>query len=197
MDPKAITKAKSRLRVAEKAIAELAECTDFDTFSDLWYMILVSSKNVYTVLEQGAKASPSTRQWFGGIKSIRRDDALLQYLFEARNDDEHGLDISAEHVPGSISIGVAKLGFSNSMTFNGSFGPGQTMHVQSNDGMPVLIEETLPHVRLIPISARGNRTLHPPTEHLGQQLTDLSPLSVATHGLSYLTSLVEDAKART
>lgn len=196
MDPKAITKAKSRLRVAEKAIAELAECKDFDTFSDLWYTFLVSSKNVYTVLEQGAKASAPSRQWFGGIKSIRRDDALLQYLFEARNDDEHGLDMSAEHVPGSLSIGVAKPGFSNSMTFNGSFGAGQTMNIRSNDGKPVLFEQTLPHARLIPISARGNRRIDPPTEHLGQQLSDQSPLAVATHGLSYLTSLVADAEDR-
>ena len=166
MDPKAIAKAKSRLRVAERAVAELADCHDFETFNDIWYTFLVSSKNIYTVLEQGSKSSPQSRQWFGAVTGFRKDDELLQYLFEARNDDEHGLENSAEHVPGSLAIGVRREGFSSGVILNGTIGPGGSLHVQSTDGKPVLIKQTLPHVRLISIAARGGRTIDPPKTHL-------------------------------
>lgn len=196
MDAKAITKAKSRLRVAGKALAELSLCKEYQEFSDTWYTFLGAAKNVYTVLEQGAKASAQSRQWFGGVKQFRKDDELLQYLFEARNDDEHGLECSTEHVPGSLAIGVSKPGGSNTMVFNGTFGPGGSMNVTSLDGKSVLIEKTLPHARLIAVNARGGRTYNPPTSHKGQPVSDRSPSNVAALGLAYLTELVTDAERR-
>lgn len=194
MHPKAITKAKSRLRVAEKALSELKDCSEYEVFCDTWYTFLVAAKNVYTVLEQGAKISPQSRQWFGNVKQIRRDDELLQYLFEARNDDEHGLENSTQHVPGSLSIGVAREGYSRSMKFSGSIGMGGALNIESLDGKPVLIEETLPHVRLINVLARGNRSIPPPTTHRGSLLPDYSPVNVAELGFIYLTELVAEAE---
>lgn len=194
MDARAITKAKSRLRVAEKALRELPLSKDYQAFTDTWYTFLVAAKNVYTVLEQGAKVSPQSQQWFGGIKQARKRDELLQYLFEARNDDEHGLEQSTEHVPGSLAIGVAKPGFSNSIMLNGILGQGGTMNVTSLDGKPILIEQTLPHTKLIGIKARGGRTYNPPKFHNGRTLDDQSPLNVASLRLAYLTALVGDAE---
>lgn len=196
VDVKAIIKAKSRLRVAEKALAELAASQQYEEFSDTWYTFLVATKNVYTVLEQGSKVTPQSRQWFANVRQARKDDELLQYLFEARNDDEHGLDNSTEHVPGSLAIGVAREGYSNSVRLNGTLGPGGSFNVESLDGKPVLIEQTLPHARLVSVQARGNRTINPPLSHLGVRLHDTSPVAVATLGLTYLTALVDDAESR-
>jgi hypothetical protein len=194
MNVKAIAKAKSRMRVAEKALSELKVSSEYEVFSDTWYTFLVAEKSVYTVLEQGAKISPQSRQWFGKVKQIRRDDELLQYLFEARNDDEHGLESSTVHVPGSLSIGVAREGYSRSMRFSGSIGMGGALNIESLDGKPVLIEETLPHVRLINVMARGNRTIPPPTTHRGSPLADHSPVNVAELGFVYLAELVAEAE---
>ena len=196
MDVKAIIKAKSRLRVAEKALAELAASQRYEEFSDTWYTFLVATKNVYTVLEQGSKVTPQSRQWFASVRQARKDDELLQYLFEARNDDEHGLENSTEHVPGRLAIGVAREGYSTSVRLNGTIGPGGSLNVESLDGKPVLIEQTLPHARLVSVQARGNRTINPPLSHLGVRLRDTSPLAVATLSLTYLTALVNDAESR-
>lgn len=195
-DAKAITKAKSRLRVAGKALSELYLCKEYQEFSETWYTFLGAAKSVYTVLEQGAKASAQSRQWFGGVKQFRKDDELLQYLFEARNDEEHGLECSTEHVPGSLAIGVAKPGFSNKIVLNGTFGPGGKINVTSMEGKPVLIKQTLPHARLIAVNTRGGRTYDPPTSHRGQPVSDRSPANVAALGLVYLTELVGDAERR-
>lgn len=192
MNPKALTKAKIRLRTAEKVVDNLAQCEDYDTFSELWYVFLTSSKSIYTVLEQGAKASPQSRQWFGGKKKERRTDPLLQYIYQARNDDEHGIEPTTEHVQGSLAIGVNRPGYSNHMTISGSLKTG--FWATSHDGKPVLVERTLPHVRLVIIHGRDEKIVYdPPTEHMGQPLTDTSPSNVAQLGLNYLSSLVEEA----
>jgi hypothetical protein len=193
MDQKAITKARSRLRVAEKAARELVTCKDIQEFTDIWYTFLSAAKNIYTVLEQGAKSSPQSRQWFGAVGNERRGDPLLRYVYEARNDDEHGLEPGAEYVPGRLRIGITKPGFSSEFTINGRSGPGNTLNVQSTDGKPVLIERIPPRIKLVPVKDRTGKCYAPPEMHKNQTLSDNSPINVAGLALSYLTDLVERA----
>lgn len=198
MEPKAIAKARSRLRVAEKALNELAESQDYQTFSDTWYTFLVAWKNIYTALEQGSKVSPQSRQWFGAKKQERKGDELLQYLFEARNDDEHGLNDSTELEPGEIAISAGKPGYSGnfhirSMRFNGAGYP--SIDATSNDGKPILIEFSPARAKLVPVTARGPVTYQPPTKHMGADLPDNQPLPVAALALDYARTLVEEAAA--
>ena len=193
MNPKALNKAESRLRIAKGAIDDLAQCQDYDSFCDFWYIFLTSSKNVYTVLEQGAKTSPQSRQWFGEKKNVRRADPLLQYIYQARNDDEHGIEPTTEIVPGSLAIGVNKPGYSTHMTLSGSFKTG--FQATSHDGKPVLAELTLPQIQLVSVHGRDKAKIYdPPKEHMGQSLTDTSPINVARLTLHYLSALVGEAK---
>lgn len=196
INPKALDKANSRLRVARKALSELAESKSREQFSDTWYTFLVATKNVYTALEQGSKTTPQDRQWFGAKKQQRKDDELLQYLFQARDDDEHGVEQVTEFVPGSLGIGVAEEGYSSAMRFDGMIGSGGKLKVTPLDGKPVLIEFTAPHMKLATVTGRGNIKYPPPSTHLGQTLQARSPEAVAELGLAYLTGLVEEAENR-
>lgn len=191
MNPLAVTKARSRVRVAKGAVDSLATCKDYDTFTDLWFTFLTAAKSVYTSLEQGAKTSAQSRQWFGAKSTERRNDPLIQYIYQARNDDEHGLLAGAERVDGRLAIGVAKPGFSNSMVFNST--SDGAINVASLDGKPVLIEHTLPHIRLIRVHDRGGNPYDPPENHKGSILTDKSPLAIAGLMVAYLESLVSEA----
>jgi hypothetical protein len=193
MDKTAITKARDRLRVAKSAVECLEKCTNYQSFCDNWYVFLVSTKNIYTTMEQGAKTSPQSRQWYGGKKTIRRNDELLQYIFQARDDAEHGLTHVTEHVPGSLAIGVAKAGYSNATTINGTIGEGGTLRIHSNDGKPVLIEQILPHARLATVHGRGNIPYRPPTMHLNKPLESNLPLPVAKLSISYFETLISEA----
>lgn len=211
MDKSAVEKAKSRLRVAQKALAELKASTAFDDFSDCWYVVLTASKNIYTVLEQGAKISPQSRQWFGAKKQERKDDPLLQYMFEARNDDEHGLGSAIALMPERHEIGVADEGFSNTMRMDGGpfsnvvfhgfktavtyerAAPPANLKVTSLDGKPVKIVRTPATTILKPVEARGDRVLNPPTHHLGKTISDKSPIAVAELNIAYLASLLSEA----
>ena len=193
MDPVALKKARSRLRVARKAVEDLATCKDYDNFTDVWYIFLTASKNVYTVLEQGAKGSPQSRQWFGTKKQERRGDALLQYIYQARNDDEHGLLPVAKSVSGSLQIGVSKPGYSTSTVINST--PNGGFHVASIDGRPVLVEQTFPHIRLMQVRDRGGKLYDPPEKHMGSKIPSNMPLPVAELTTAYLEAMIGEAEA--
>ena len=55
----------------------------------------------------------------------KKSDPLLQYLFQARDDDEHGIDPITTRDPGGFVVGARKPGFSGSMIIN---------HIEVNDG---------------------------------------------------------------
>lgn len=112
MEVKALKKAQSRLRVASLSAAALDNTAGYDDFTDQWYIFLHAAKGIYTVLEQGAKSSPQARQWFGKKNQERKDDPLLRFVCEARNDDEHGIEQGFEVRPQSLSLGVGEAGAS-------------------------------------------------------------------------------------
>lgn len=198
MESKLIDKARSRLRIATKAIEDLKAATNHQEFSDTWYSFLTAAKNVYTCLEQASKASAEDRQWFGAAKAVRKGDELLQYLFQARDDEEHGVEVATELRPGGIGIGVNKPGFSKAMHIRSlKFDEkgGVELDAESLDGLPILIEATPGRTVLKPVNGRGNRTYSPPTSHLGQPLPDNSPIIVAQLALVYLRGLVDKAES--
>jgi hypothetical protein len=199
MESKLVEKAKSRLRIAQKALGDLKTATSHQEFSDTWYTFLMAAKNVYTSLEQASKDAPQCRQWFGAVKSVRKSDELLQYLFQARDDEEHGVEAATELQPESIAIGVSKPGFSSSMHITALNIDRGTIHLDatSHDGKPILIEVSPAQTILKYVTGRGNVKYNPPTSHLGIPLTSGNPIEVAELGLIYLSGLVTDAGKRT
>jgi hypothetical protein len=182
MDPKAVAKARSRLTTARKAIGDCESSNTFDDFSNCWYAFLFAAKGVYTVLQQGAKTSPQSRQWFGGKSRERRTDPLLQYLYQARDDDEYGLSSVLERVQSRTEIGGGGSGFSDKMVFNGviSLEGGPTnLTVTSRDGKPVRFNHSPAHIKLITVHGRDRKSYDPPNEHLGIKLASGLPIPVA------------------
>lgn len=62
---------------------------NFIGFEDHWYGFLTNFHGFFTVLEQAAKPSRNSMDWFSEVKKFRRDDPLLLYLHKARNLEEH------------------------------------------------------------------------------------------------------------
>lgn len=210
MDKRALEKSASRLRLVRKSLLDLDASVSFEEFSDTWYSFLTAWKNIYTILEQGSKTTAQSRQWFGAKKRERKSDPLLQYLFEARNDDEHGLDNSLNLQPRFLDIGVVSEGssrkirldggpFSNvvieggatAARFEGSIPKG--IRATSLDGKPIKISYSGEKITLTTVKPRGRPPLGPPTEHLGLHLSDSSPLNVAKQAADYINGLHDEA----
>lgn len=195
MEQLAVQKAKIRLQTLKKAVEDLSECSNHDEFVGIWYTFLVAAKGIYTTLQQGAKVSPQSKQWFGAKSAVRRGDELLQYLYQARNSDEHGIGAVTKPNPGRLHIGVAKPGYSDSIVVNGTIGPGGIFSVRSADERPVLIEETPAYSELVPVMGRAGEGYPVPTQHLGVPLASQLPIPVAQEAVKYFESLIAEAAA--
>ena len=174
-------------------MAEAGGWSTFEEFTDLWFTFLTSFKSTYTALEQGSKCSAQSRQWFGAKSSERRGDELLRYLYQARNDEEHGLDQGARAVPGRMTLKVTvpeslQIDLSTAHVENGIARMPGGQHAD-------VVEQCSPHIALIPVRDRDKAKEYPvPTIHLGVPLTDRSPLNVANLAHAYLGTMVKEAE---
>ena len=194
MDPLAITKARSRLLTAKSALGDLPTCRDYNLFAARWYVFLVAFKGVYTLLERGAKTSPQSRQWFGAKIQERRSDPLLQYIYQARDDDEHGLNPVTTRVPSRLSIGGRGPDHTLQFDVTGPEGLGGALEVTGGDGKPVLFEYTPAHAQLIRVRGRDEKnTYEPPEEHLGVKLASNLPAAVGELAAAYLEEMITEA----
>jgi hypothetical protein len=192
LDPRALEKARSRLRNIEKAIRELEEGVSFEGFTDIWFTFLTAYKSIYTTLEQGAKSSPQSQQWFDAKASERRGDELLLYLYQARNDEEHGLEDVTKPVPGKVALEI-KVPDSLQIDLSNVQFAGDRARLPNGDTAKV-IENILPHIILVPVRDRKRKEYHPPAVHLNAELQDASLLGVARLAYAYMERMVKEAE---
>jgi hypothetical protein len=196
MDLRAIEKANSRLRIARQALLDIKQCSTRTAFIDAWYTYLVAAKNVYTVLEQGAKTNAQSRQWFGLKKAERKSDELLQYIFQSRDDDEHGLGLPVDYQPPSFEFGENDGGSSYRIIEHDDGGSHIEMNIKSKDGKGLVkVKGRIPLMVLQPVVGRGPVTYAPPKRHNNVEYDEILPHKAAELNLAYLESLVSDAEA--
>lgn len=208
MDRKALEKASLRLRVAKANLEAMRVCKTYGEFSEAWYIFLHAAKGIYTTLEQGSKTSPQARQWFAKKNQERKDDPLLRYITEARNDDEHGIEAMSSYDPGVAALGINQPGASTRMIdengniyesngmavyVQGPFDPARLPKLRPLDGKPVASIVSPPTAHLVTVHDRSGRPYDPPTSHLGADISNPSPLTVAELMTQYLNGLVDEA----
>ena len=183
MELQAILKAGRRLEAAKNQIARVDASKTFEEFEEAWYFFLVVANNVQTVLEKGAKSSPQSRQWFGNKKKQRKNSLTLQYLFQARNDDEHGL--------------ARTMGMMTMTTI-----PGEAMQLRMSERGYMMqggsIDHPLAETRefgvLVPVRGRGDEWFRPPTEEeLGNPAYENIATTAAAILISHLEGMLEEA----
>lgn len=198
MDQRILQKAQDRYRIAAKAIERMSATDSLEDQEDEWFTFLRAWKNIFTMLQQAVKGDPKAIMWFGKKSAFRRRDPLLQYLYQARNDDEHGLTRVTNREPGGIAFGkpivpgpvhIGKLTIS---MVGGNIG---IIDGGGHENFDPSFEFIKPSLRLLPVKDRDKaKTYNPPTEHMGRPFAGGTiPFAVAEAGLSYVSDLLKDA----
>jgi hypothetical protein len=185
MHPIALTQAADRLNQASEAVAAMGDTKDPARIELHWIQFLVAANTFYSKLERGSKDSGKSAAWYGRKKHERRTDELFKYLHHARNADEHGIEQITQRASSFMTLGP---GAEATLISDGK--SSWTVHdVKGEIGYPQDL------VRLFRVHDRkhGN-SFDPPTRHLGQALTDLTPIAVATVALGYLQNMLMEAR---
>jgi hypothetical protein len=186
----ALEKAKGRLRSAKRAFKLMGDPKELGNAEDHWIDFLVAWKGTYSKVQQAAKDTPQELQWFGKLNTERKANPVLRYLFEARNDEEHGLVKSASLQPGQAMFRMTKDGPDAQLVFE----DGKPAKIVDGEGEVIaelVAERPLVEV-LHPVKDRGGNTIPAPTALDG---SPLNHIKVAELGLRYLEALVAKAEA--
>ena len=198
MKPLFLSQAEGRLKLAKRALEAISEAgQNSEAFQTHWLDFLIQWKGTYTKVQQAAKDTPQELQWFGAVNKERRNDPLLRWLFEARNDGEHGTDVSAKHNGPGFSFTTHGRELLLRLNPDGSIYLGP-------DGKPVALDDgkavediSIDHAesRLLPVKEYDGKAIVPPPEfHLGEPMQPI-PRVAAELGLRWLQSLVATAVA--
>lgn len=192
MKPEARQKLEDRLQSARTSLARLVEIRDHPTkfvesdFRVDWHLFLVASNGIYTMIEQGTKATPGGREFVGHLKTERDSDPLLRYMREARNADEHGIAPTTGRRNGRLGFFSAGEELASLEDFDGRQGRWKAPDGRADFSRVTNMRLYPATPTLEPVKARDRTTIQPPLEHLSAALADRHPASVATHFLTYL-----------
>ena len=190
MTPEAIASAEEALRRAKTALAKIRQYGlrplkgQMPHIVDAWTDLLIHGNRVYGKLEKGAKRGPA-QEWFKAIKAERNSDAMLHYLHEARNADDHGVQAVAEPSPASFTVTMER-------------GKAVTLYSHTALSMDLDVAPGQPGATrvamLCQIDCRGSKVAVP-QHHLGQPIEDSNPLTLGELFVARLEAIVSEARA--
>lgn len=172
MDQRAVDAAQIQLNRAVQSLNALKASNDLAAIETHWAAFLESAGRVFTKLEQGSKASGTSKGWWGRRLHERRTDPLLCYLWHARNADAHTLQQISELKPGRAEFvqpteqDVAAL-------------HSALKNEKSPHTVLGLVEVVFQHVLVVEVIDKGDRYA-PPNLHLGAPVTDITPAHLRT-----------------
>jgi hypothetical protein len=184
MDKKAVDAARKEYDRAAECVSIIRTSPDFASIEDAWSAFLVANGRVFAKLKKGSESSSKSRAWWGRKKCQRRKDALLCYLWHARNADEHTIEkITGPH---ETRITVAEP--------NPRIVAAMEQGLIGRPNAPILLstEIVFKDLRLMDVIDHGDQ-YEVPKDHLGAPIMDPIPATIARLGLAYLDSMLKEA----
>jgi hypothetical protein len=183
MDKKAVEAARKEYDRAAECVTIIGTSSDFLAIQRAWKSFLTSHHRVFTKLDSSSK-SPKNYDWWGRKVCQRRRDALLRYLFHARNADEHTI----EEITGEDETRIM-ITEPNPRTV-----AAMERGLIGRPNAPILLstEIVFKNLQLMAVVDKGDR-YEVPKEYLGAPIMDPIPAIVARLGLAYLDSMLKEA----
>ena len=187
-----VTKAKERSSKAHTQLDRVLTSQNHAAFVDAWTDFLIALNAVPVILDASAKGNAASQKWAVQNHLGKPSDPLIQYLRQARNAEEHGLEATSRYVESSFAFGIGQNISGGTLIVKGN-------HIQStlktDNGAPLKVEIRGPHSELVPIVDGRFGTVFPvPTTHLGKAIKDQSPANIGLLGLTYFDGILEEAE---
>ncbi len=183
-----------KLEEARGAIDAMRTASHRLEFEHAWGHFLDCLQLAFVRLHtEGKKMFSSFQPWVGRYESERKNDPLLQYLYQARHQVQHGLVPITWSQPHAV-IGRGFMGYVKDIKIypDGTYAidsqpmapDGKEAAIEINPGEPVLVEI---------LNKKHNQTFAVPSEHLGSPIANVSPIAVAQMALSYHENMIAAA----
>ena len=190
-----VEKARARLEESFRNLELLRDTNTFAQFEVRWFALLVAMHSAFEILTRSAKGNNKSYRWASQLISDRKRDPLLQYLWQARNANEHGIEHVVRQVSGGFAIPMPASGALHIESL--VVEDGRIKEFKGHGfGAPVSVEVYPDQIILVPVTNQGIEFPVPQT-HLGKSLKTKTPTGIALAGLEYLTAKFAEAEALT
>lgn len=186
----AIDKAAHIVNAATDALTRAQTATGYDQFSRFWSEFLTAYTRFYNALDAGKVVSPRSEKWVKQKKAERKDNSLLQYLFQARNADEHGLEPVVIRQAPSLTVGHGNNIYIENLVVR----HGEIINLKgTEDGKPITVRHHPEGARLVSVTNRGI-SYTPPEEFARLRRFD-EIASEVFPVISYMKGLVDEGRS--
>jgi hypothetical protein len=183
--------ATEKLHEADGAITQMRNAHDRINYEAGWMQFVDSLEEFWArFFDEGKTAFTSFQPWAGAIDAQRKADELLNYLYQARHQSQHGRIAMLWEEPKLL---IAP-------NFNGHIRgfklfPDGTYEIDATPLQPTLPDATITHDpgnAILPIikNKKHRQTFNPPIHFKGQPLQELTPISVAQLGLDFYRDII-------
>lgn len=181
---------KAELNAAARAINSMNSAGDFETFELEWREFLSCLEKVWIKTERACQQQRARFQpWQGRYQMLRKKDALLRYLKQARDADNHSIQELTQDNPGSLVV--------KSKDSNGNFIENLEItqeNFNQHDIDKLFMVITSPHVIALPVKNHGE-WFNPPKSHLNKPVEDDHPATLAALGFEFYSAFLADVEA--
>lgn len=188
MHPNAIEHARDKFIIATESLTPIESNSTFKEHQRAWIRFLWATKGVVEKLKVGSQGNRKSEAWYSmKIEEIKRDP-LLQYLYHARNSDEHGVSPVVEQSKWQLRLHQGEFKIHETE---------ETITVTNTGHLPAKIGFTPSVMILVPVTTNKKEKKiisDPPKEHLGKRIDDPTPLGVAHLAIAYLHNLILEAE---
>lgn len=186
--------AASKLDEARASVEVMDNAVSRDHYTEAWGRFVDSIQEAWISFDhEGKESVPKYSSWIAAAYRQRKEDDLLQYLYQARHQSQHGkvpLAWTGSHVKiapnWSGHIAHLHLFKDKSYRFDAHPHDGKSPPtLEFSPGDPVL-----PTIQ----NKKYRQTFNPPEQHLGRALTSKDPVAAAKLALKYYEALLQRAK---
>jgi hypothetical protein len=183
---------RDELRQAREALASLRVAQDFNTLDQCWITVLKHLERCWNKTIASMNYNTKWQGWpeRGRIEGLRKTDQLLAYLRNARGAEEHGIAPITLKQPGGVGINPAPG--SNSVHLERISFNKERLSIYSKHPYQVTLIPA--QFALLPVKNRG--VIYPvPQMHLGQSLASVDPVTVASAGITFYSTALDNVSA--
>lgn len=167
------------LSKARAAVEGMRDAKTLDEFKEEWKEFLGRLERVWNKAVSHFGKSPKWNGWKGQFEGLRKTDALLSYLVNARGADEHTVNEIVGREPGGVGISPVE---GNSLYIEYMEVNNGNVFIKSPQKIKI---DFLPaRTTLLPVTNRG-RVYPAPTSHLGNPVDPTNVIGVAGAGAQF------------
>ena len=186
--------AAERLGEAKLAISSMETARSRTDYEVEWSRFVDALQNFWTRFEEEGKSKFTNFQpWAGVISARRSSEPLLQYLYQARHQAQHGnitLNWEEQHL--RIAAGFNGHIRDLKIYLDGTF--EMTAIPTPNSTTEAVVTQSFGKALLAPIVNKRHRQTFPqPSTFAGVTLTDLTPIGVARVAVDFYDDVLEQA----